>query len=175
MGGKVERVRLTAAGKARLAQELRDDSADLERVEEAIRQMLLCKCDLEELSLRDARTEKLRLEERVAELEDTLTRAEIAMPSHDDGRADIGSYVTIEEEGSGQRHTVQLVSPVEAGVVDGEALRVSDRSPVGKELRGREVGDSFSVPTGDGHRLLYRVVELRSAADGVEGQDARAD
>jgi transcription elongation factor GreA len=49
------------------------------------------------------------------------------------------------DTGDGEAFVVQLVSPVEAGVLDGDIPKVSDESPLGRSLKGRRKGDTFKV------------------------------
>ena len=55
--------------------------------------------------------------------------------------------------------SVQVVAPVEAGVLDGDVPHISDESPMGKALIGRKVGDDIDVVTGD-RSARYSVVSI---------------
>ena len=43
---------------------------------------------------------------------------------------------------------VQVVSPVEAGVLEGDVPKVSDESPLGRAIIGRRFGDTVQVTIG---------------------------
>ena len=53
------------------------------------------------------------------------------------------------DKGSKESFEVQVVSSVEAGVLEGDIPKVSDQSPLGKELLGRSPGETFNVVIND--------------------------
>jgi transcription elongation factor GreA len=55
---------------------------------------------------------------------------------------------------------VQLVSPPEAAVVDGEVPPSSDASPLGRQLVGRFVGETVRLRLGKGDDVNYEVKEF---------------
>lgn len=139
------RIRITPEGYERLKAE-RD--LELERLEEATRilqELTGSSDDYDDSGLEDAKTEKARIEQRIDDLEDQLDRAQIIEDQASD-RVDLGSLVKVAEAGKKQdEFTVQIVSPVEAGVLEGDIPKVSDESPLGKALMGRGVGDEVDV------------------------------
>jgi transcription elongation factor GreA len=54
---------------------------------------------------------------------------------------------------------VQVVSPVEAGVLEGDVPKVSDESPLGRALIGRRKGDTVQVTIG-ANAKAYTVVAV---------------
>jgi len=67
-----------------------------------------------------------------------------------------GATVVLENE-DGEERTLQIVGEDE---IDPEGTRVSWRSPVGRALLGRRLGEDVQVVTPGGHRVLT-VVEVR--------------
>ena len=61
-------------------------------------------------------------------------------------RVDIGSHITVQEEGIGE-DTYYLVGPKEADPMNG---RISYESPIGKALLGKAVGSEFQIETPNG-------------------------
>ena len=95
--------------------------------------------------------------QRISELEDILGRIVVVeqgqgIPSV----AGLGVMVELETE-SGQRLSLTLVGNHETDVFSG---KISNESPMGKELMGRKVGDhiEFRGPRGV---QVYRLLELR--------------
>lgn len=79
-----------------------------------------------------AKQEKARIEARIDSLEDILSRAVIL----EEGSGEViglGSVVELEDPLSGERLSVQVVSPAEANVLD-TPMKISDASPMGKAL-----------------------------------------
>jgi transcription elongation factor GreA len=101
-----------------------------------------------------ARNEQSFLEGRIQALEHQL-RTVVVIPGSTDGRIGLGSTVVAEVQGE----TVELhvVGSREADPANG---RISDVSPVGKAMLGREAGDEVLVRT-PGHDVTYRIVEVR--------------
>ena len=93
------------------------------------------------------------LDRRIAELEATLARVQVA-PAPQLGVAGIGQPVRIRIGGGGARDC-QLVGAVEADPATGG---ISILSPIGRALVGRRAGDVVEVLTPGG----IRVVELVS-------------
>lgn len=115
----------------------------------------------ESLGLEAAQRELMSIEQRIAELEDSLARAVIVGEALAD-RAVVGALVTLLEEAQGQELDVQLVSPLEASAATGQRALVSTESPVGRALLGREVGERFVVALGT-RQVTYRVQRVGSA------------
>lgn len=158
---RMNSVRLTADGRKRLESELHESQERLIEVEEAIRQMLLCKCDLEQLTLMEARERKASLEGEVNELESTLNRAITLPQARRSSVVDLGAFVALRNEETGEETTVQVVAGAEATVTKGEVVRISDSSPVGTRVLGRTVGDVIELPSGRGGEVRYEVTSFR--------------
>src|ERR1035437_2056290 len=97
----------------------------------------------------EAKNEQGRLEARIIVLERTIRNAEIIREGSRGGVISVGSSFEVEDEFGTQKLT--LVGPTEADVAGG---RISQESPVGKALLGHKVGESVSVKSPGGDRLV---------------------
>jgi transcription elongation factor GreA len=148
-------VQLTAAGKARLADELamlrtqrRPELAT--RIQEATEHG-----DVSDNSeYEEMKDEWAMIEGRIRDLEQTLEHAEVIQPAAG-GVIGLGSRVTLRSEDGDE--TWILVSPEEANTLDGT---ISTESPVGRALFGRSVGDSAQVATPSGP-ITFDIVEVQ--------------
>ena len=137
------RIRITPEGYERLKAERDLDQERLEEATRILQELPGSSDDYDDSGLEDAKTEKSRIEQRIARLEEQIARAEIIDEPASAERIDLGSTATL--DASGEEFVVQLVSSVESGVLDGDIPRVSDESPLGRTLVGRRVGDKFKV------------------------------
>ncbi len=88
-----------------------------------------------------ARKEQGLVETRIAEIEEILQNAEI-IQSSDGSAVVLGS--TVELQSSDKTVTYTVVGPVEADPLAG---KISNESPIGKELMGKKVGDEVKIKT----------------------------
>ncbi len=130
-------VNLTAEGKAELEQELKDLIAQRPVIAERLATARAFGDLSENQEYSDARAEQKTVENRIAEIEDTLKNAAIIKTRKSD-KVNIGSTVNITM--SGKKYTYTVVGPVEANPLEG---KISHESPIGKELLGRKVGEDF--------------------------------
>lgn len=138
------RVRITPEGYERLQADLAQEQDRLEEATRILQELTGSSDDYDDSGLEDAKAEKARIERRIDKLEEQLARADIIDEPASADRIDLGSTVTL-DTGDGEAFVVQLVSPVEAGVLDGDIPKVSDESPLGRSLKGRRKGDTFKV------------------------------
>jgi transcription elongation factor GreA len=150
-------VRLTQEGFDRLKATLAQEYVRLDEATKILQELTGSSDDYDDSGLEEAKQEKGRIELRIDDLEDQLARAEI-IHAHDDGRVDLGATVTLQEKGKAEIK-VQVVSPVEAGVLEGDVPKVSDESPLGRALIGRRVGDTVQVTIG-ANAKAYKVVAV---------------
>ena len=112
------------------------------------------------------REEQLVLEARMARLQDTVGNAVAVDPNEvADGRAAIGSRITIEDLATGRQSHYRLGSAHEAFERD----IISAASPMGQALMGVAPGAVVSVdlPNGDVRRV--RLVATETGATGIAG------
>ncbi|MBA2665864.1 MAG: GreA/GreB family elongation factor [Trueperaceae bacterium] len=152
-------VRLTQEGHDRLTVTLAQEYVRLEEATKILQELTGSSDDYDDSGLEDAKQEKARIENRIDDLEDQLDRAEIISDKDAAGRIDLGSVVTLKEQDAAKEMRVQVVAPVEAGVLEGEVPRVSDESPLGKALIGHAAGDTVTVTLGD-RTKRYEVVSI---------------
>ncbi|AYR21682.1 transcription elongation factor GreA [Alcaligenes faecalis] len=108
--------------------------------------------DLSENAEYDAARERQGfIEGRIAELEGTLSNAQIIEPAslEADGRIVFGATVQIEDLESGNTVTYQIVGDVEADI---RANKISISSPVARALIGKTEGDVVEVKAPAGIR-----------------------
>ena len=99
--------------------------------------------DLTENSEYDsAMEEQALIENRIAELEDTLKGAKVIAEKHEEDFVVIGSTVKIDMDGELDEFTI--VGRVEA---DPAKKRISNESPLGTALLGAKKGDAVEVTT----------------------------
>jgi len=140
----VARVRVTQKGYERLQATLEQERERLEEATRILRELTGSSDDYDDSGLEEAKREKGRIEERIDNLEDQLGRAEI-IEAHEMDAVDLGAVVTLQDTASKEAFEIQVVSPVEAGVLEGDIPKVSDESPLGKAVLGHKPGDSFKV------------------------------
>jgi transcription elongation factor GreA len=114
--------------------------------------------DLKENAEYDAAKEAQAMNERrIAELTEKLTSSSIIKDADiPEGKAFLGSIVTIKDINSGEELQYQLVSEPEADVLEN---KISVKSPVGKGLMGTEEGQqvNIEVPAGT---LKYQILKI---------------
>ena len=104
-----------------------------------------------------AREEQSFLEGRIATIEGLLRTAVVIEAHGADGRAHVGSRVSVEEIGGDDDVVVyRIVGSAEA---DPAAGRISNVSPVGRALIGRSIGDVVTVTTPRG-AVEYRIIAV---------------
>lgn len=154
----VARVRVTQEGYERLQHTLEQEYGRLEEATNILRELTGSSDDYDDTGLEEAKREKARIEQRIDNLEDQLERAEI-IEAHEMNKVDLGAVVTLQDVKSKEDFQVQVVSPIEAGVLEGDIPRVSDESPLGKAVMGRKPGDSFDVSIND-RKNTYTVISI---------------
>lgn len=130
-------VNLTPAGKAELEQELADLIAQRPVVAERIATARAFGDLSENQEYTDARSEQKTLENRILEIQEILKDAVIIKARKSD-KVNVGS--TVEIDMAGKCFTYTVVGPVEANPLEG---KISNESPIGRQLLGRKVGEIF--------------------------------
>lgn len=144
-----DRIMLTRAGRDKICQELEVLKGEKRREIAKALAEARSHGDLSENAEYDAAKEAQAMnEKKIAELEDTLMRAQIidddAMPKDE---ALLGATVKVKDQKTGEEFDYMLVSEEES---DFEANKISVTSPVGNALKGHKVGDvvEIKVPAG---------------------------
>ena len=149
-----EHIFLTEEGRAELTAELND----LIEVRQPRLAALLAEARRENTEreedtlLAQGREELARVEQRIRELEHLL---KVAVPVGEangsgDQRIHLGTRVVVRDE-DGEESTYTIVTSMEAHPSTG---RISEQSPVGKALLGRQAGDEVVVQTPAGEQRL---------------------
>lgn len=103
----------------------------------------------------EAREEQANVEDRISRIEDILRRA-VIVGTHRGSTIDLGATVTIEKKDGGQQ-TLTIVGSEEVNSAQG---KISNESPIGRELIGKKKGDSFVIQTPRGN-TEYRIVAVQ--------------
>ena len=156
----IKQVRLTKDGYDRLQKNLELELSRLAEATRILQEQMETSADNEDTGLEDAKREKLSIEARIEELEETLARATIIEDHENEGRVELGAIVVLNNETTKKEMKVQVVSAPEATVISTGLPRISDDSPVGKELMGRKKGDAFVVNLDNGKQMKYKVKSI---------------
>ena len=154
----MERVPITQEGLSQLEVELqRLKSEERPRIIAAIAEAR-AHGDLSENAEYHAAKEQQGLNEaRVAELEDTISRAEVVDPTKQSGKTiKFGATVSLEDEDTGDKVKYKIVGDSEANVSEG---KISISSPIARALIGKSKGDSAEVTTPRGARS-YEILKV---------------
>jgi len=151
-------VLLTQEGLEKISKEL-EELKTKKRHEVAARlKEAIAQGDLSENSEYDAaKEEQAFIESRIVTLENMLRNAKII--SQDKLTKDVvsvGTKVTIQEMPEGDVETYTIVGSAES---DPSSGRISNESPIGKELIGKRVGEIVDVPVPSG-TLQFKVVKI---------------
>ncbi len=100
-----------------------------------------------------ARQEQERVEGRISEIENILQNVEVIKKPKGDHKVQLGSTVTLKNSSTKQ---FQVVGTVEADPLNG---KISDESPIGQALLGKQVGDSVEIKT-PAETSIYQIVAI---------------
>ncbi|MDO4245257.1 MAG: GreA/GreB family elongation factor [Deinococcus sp.] len=155
-----KQVRLTREGFERLEKALAQEQNRLNEATRILQEQMETSADNEDTGLEDAKREKMVIEARIDELEDTLARATLIEDHENEGRVELGAIVLLANETNKKDMKVQVVSAAEAVMMGGSLPRISEDSPVGKELMGRKKGEAFVVNLDGGKQMKYKVKSI---------------
>ena len=104
----------------------------------------------------EARNLQAATEDRIRNIEESLSRARII--EHSKGNAvSLGNSVTIQKMGEKEEHTYEIVGSAEANM---QEHKISHLSPLGSALMEKRKGDVFSFETPKGAQK-YRIVNIK--------------
>ncbi|MDJ0753141.1 MAG: transcription elongation factor GreA [Ardenticatenaceae bacterium] len=113
---------------------------------------------IDNAELEAARNEQSFLEGRIQELESILSDYQlISEVEVDKSRISIGAKVTIVEEGFDDDETYHLVGAAEADPVEG---RISNESPLGRELLGKKKGQKVTIMAPRGE-IAFKIKKIQ--------------
>jgi len=102
-----------------------------------------------------ARQEQERNETRIAEIEHILQNVDLIKTPKNDSKVQLGSTVKLKSE-SGKTKEFQVVGTVEADPLNG---KISDESPIGKALIGKQVGEKVEIHT-PSDTTVYKIADI---------------
>lgn len=101
-----------------------------------------------------ARQEQEIVEIRISEIEHILQNVEIISKPRGDNKVQLGSVVKLKS--NGKTKEFQVVGTVEADPLNG---KISDESPIGKALMGKEEGAAVEIKA-NGETLSYKIADI---------------
>ena len=107
----------------------------------------------ENAEYQSARAEQERNESRISEIDGILQNVEIIKKPKGDSKVQLGSVVRLK---NGTEKEFQVVGTVEADPLNG---KISDESPIGAALLGKQVGESVEIKVGE-DLISYNIVEI---------------
>lgn len=152
---------LTKEGLLDLQKELRE-LKEVRRVEVAEKlKEAISYGDLSENSeYEDARSEQAQIEIRILELEEIMKNHEIVdtkKASKKQVGVNVGSLVTIVSTDDGKKEIFRIVGSTESDIFEN---KLSNESPIGRSLIGKEVGDVVKGQAGSG-AFEYKITEIK--------------
>ncbi|MCK6629653.1 MAG: transcription elongation factor GreA [Anaerolineae bacterium] len=147
---------LTSEGKKKLEEELKYLVTVRRKEVAAAIQSAKEEGDISENSAYDeAKLAQAFLEGRIQTIEAQLREAVIIEKNGNGDYVDVGSKVTVTEEGF-DPETYYIVGSAEADPLNG---RISNESPIGKALLGAKVGQTVTAETPNGE-ITFKVVKI---------------
>ena len=107
----------------------------------------------------DAKNEQALLEQRIAQLEERLRRANVVDEKHlDTEKVGVGVIVHVKDQKTDKSTKFKIVGSAEADPADS---KLSNESPVGRALLGHKRGETVSVqvPRGPARKLKITKIE----------------
>lgn len=105
-----------------------------------------------------AKNEQAELEERILKLENMIRKATIINEEEmSNDRVRVGLTVLVQDVESGEDMEFTIVGSTEADPFDG---KISNESEVGRNLLGKQKGETVEIVVPDG-LLTYKVVDIR--------------
>jgi len=102
-----------------------------------------------------AKEDQERTESRISELEHILANTEVISKPRGNKQVRLGSKVKLKSK-AGKPKEFQVVGTVEADPLEG---KISDESPIGKSLIGKNVGDSVEITTSS-ETTTYKITDI---------------
>jgi transcription elongation factor GreA len=146
--------RLTQSGVDELQSELNTLTAKRAGIADAIKTARELGDLAENAEYQSARAEQERNEARISDIENILQNVEIIKKPRAGGKVQLGSHVKLKSDGKTKEF--QVVGTVEADPLSG---KISDESPIGVALLGKNVGDKVDLVT-PADTITYKVVEI---------------
>jgi transcription elongation factor GreA len=97
-----------------------------------------------------------QLEREIAQMEELIKNAQIITKASTKDVVHVGHTVTVKSS-EGKKHTFTIVGSEEADPLNS---RISNVSPLGRELLGKKVGDAATIKTPKGMVLEYKILSI---------------
>jgi transcription elongation factor GreA len=109
----------------------------------------------------DAKNEQALLEQRIAQLEERLRRANVVDRKQIDlEKVGVGVIVHVKDQKSGDSRKFQIVGPTEANPAE---QKLSHESPIGKALIGHKRGEIVTVDVPRGPKKKLKITKIEAA------------
>lgn len=109
----------------------------------------------------DAKNEQALLEQRIAQLEERLRRAQVIDESEIDTEVvQVGNLVHVKDQKSGESRKFQIVGSTEANPAE---QKLSNEAPIGKALLGHRRGDIITVDVPRGPKKKLKITKIEAA------------
>jgi transcription elongation factor GreA len=146
--------RLTKEGVDTLKSELDGLTAKRAVIAEAIKSARELGDLSENAEYQSARAEQEKNEARISEVEGILQSVEIIKKPRAGGKVQLGSHVKL--KAGGKTKEFQVVGTVEADPLSG---KISDESPIGQALLGKQVDEKVEIKT-PAETIAYKIIEI---------------
>jgi len=146
--------RLTSVGVTKLQAELARLLAERTPIAERIKSAREFGDLAENAEYSSARQEQDKNEIRIGEVEHILANVEIIKKPRSDSKVQLGNTVKLRNDGKTKEYTI--VGTVEADPLNGA---ISDESPIGQALLGKQVGDSVEIKT-PAETAAYKITDI---------------
>jgi transcription elongation factor GreA len=104
----------------------------------------------------DAKNEQAFIEGRILQINETLSKAEIASERHNAKYVKIGSFVTLKKINSNEVVKYKLVSSIESDPLNN---KISYESPLGTSIINKKVGSTVKVEVPAGV-IRYEILDI---------------
>lgn len=101
-----------------------------------------------------ARLEQEKLEARISEVQYILQNVDVIKKPRGDSKVQLGSTVKLKSDGKSKEF--QVVGTMEADPISG---KISDESPIGQALLGKQVGDEVEIKT-PAETTTYKITDI---------------
>jgi transcription elongation factor GreA len=102
-----------------------------------------------------AKEDQAFLEGRIRTIE-VMMRNVVMIKEESGGAVRIGSHITVKEAGTNDDEQFTIVGAAEANPMDG---KISNESPLGKQLLGKHVGEQVEVDA-PGGKITFKIVAI---------------
>ncbi len=147
--------RLTKEGVEELKLELESLTEERAEIAESIRTAREFGDLSENSEYQSARAAQERNESRIAEIEHILQNVELIKAPRGSAKVQLGSKVKLKGD-NGKTKEFQIVGTVEADPLNG---KISDESPIGKALIGKQENDKVEIKT-PVDNAIYKIVDI---------------